>query len=602
MTATDADVPTSRSSRWTIAFVGLAALVFGVVVSESFHSHTGVDMPADSTETSSVDTQYWSRQNSQAIKDLTKVFGTIETKLQKMSAKVGGDDVTPFSDNAAEDGAAEVAPVEDLPAATAEELLPKLKKALASLPGHRAKLYAEIGIDAAGLEKALMATGTSTDWMVNRIGHKLQHPGSKLVLAFTGMSVCAAHGNYYKESYAHVIGDSIREAFEGAGIEVVTRNQCMGGTETFPFSWCMKTFVGGDVDMVGWDFGMMEAGRDWLTDGWLYKTLSLPSQPAAMLFSGYETMESKGKGTGVLTPARQGMVKKLGELGLPVYGMQVGQALKSTYKRKVVNKGTNKENINFDRLDGKPSPPLMTGTREWDSPKGTAGVAPWHPAFKEHRYQGIITADFFMSSLAKALGQTIADLEAAKPAPAAPDNWYPMPVQDILAHTTNCNAQKGSNDMLCKAQFECATEYEPRRGHSLTEIRANDGWKQQISPGDKGPYETNQRVGSGYLDNKMAYCGFRKDGWLDLHLHHVKAGRLIVCEPSYGWSRPDNVALLGEGAEFKAEATAVKIKDEKLVSKFCYEIDRTLNKGGGIFSIRAKSDEKQVCVSFLLWT
>ena len=39
-----------------------------------------------------------------------------------------------------------------------------------------------------------------------------------------------------------------------------------------------------------------------------------------------------------------------------------------------------------------------------------------------------------------------------------------MPVQDILAHTTNCNAQKGSNDMLCKAQFECATEYEPRRG------------------------------------------------------------------------------------------------------------------------------------------
>ena len=54
---------------------------------------------------------------------------------------------------------------------------------------------------------------------------RLAIAGSKLVLAFTGMSVCAAHGNYYKESYAHVIGDSIREAFEGAGIEVVTRNQ-----------------------------------------------------------------------------------------------------------------------------------------------------------------------------------------------------------------------------------------------------------------------------------------------------------------------------------------------------------------------------------------
>merc|ERR1711865_1174571 len=148
----------------------------------------------------------------------------------------------------------------------------------------------------------------------------------------------------------------------------------------------------------------------------------------------------------------------------------------------------------------------------------------------------------------------------------------------------------------------CATEYEPRRGHSLTEIRASDTWKQQISPGDKQPYEANQRVGSGYLDNKMAFCGSRADGWLDLHLHHVKKGKLIVCEPTYGWDRPKNVALLGEGAEFKVEATKIGVKKSALLSKSCYEINRVLQPGGGIFSIRAKSNEKQVCVSFLMWT
>ena len=72
--------------------------------------------------------------------------------------------------------------------------------------------------------------------------------------------MCAAHGNYFNQSYAHVIGEQIEPGFKAAGIEVEVRNQCMGGTETFPFSWCMETFVGGDVDLVGFDFG----GGPWI--------------------------------------------------------------------------------------------------------------------------------------------------------------------------------------------------------------------------------------------------------------------------------------------------------------------------------------------------
>ena len=109
-------------------------------------------------------------------------------------------------------------------------------------------------------------------------------------------------------------------------------------------------------------------------------------------------------------------------------------------------------------------------------------------------------------------------------------------------------------------------------------------------------------TGSGYADHKFAFCGFHKDGWIDFHLHHVKQGRLIVCEPSYGCTRQSNVALIQEGAEFKSDSVVVHPKPDRLLSKLCVEMDRQLPRGGGIFSIRAKSDRKQVCIAFLMWT
>eukprot|EP00656_Telonema_subtile_P016764 TRINITY_DN18886_c0_g1_i2.p1 TRINITY_DN18886_c0_g1~~TRINITY_DN18886_c0_g1_i2.p1 ORF type:complete len:211 (+),score=28.91 TRINITY_DN18886_c0_g1_i2:122-754(+) len=206
--------------------------------------------------------------------------------------------------------------------------------------------------------------------------------------------------------------------------------------------------------------------------------------------------------------------------------------------------------------------------------------------------------------LQKALGQAQETLKQASTYPLKPansSNWYP---DWKIPPKMPCADKPG---LLCDGPvMQCATEYEPRRGHSLTEIRSTDTWKQQISPGDVGPYKANIQAGSGYVDNKMTYCGYAKDGWIEFNLHHVKLGRLIVCEPSYGWKRPGTVGKLAEEASFKSDGKDVKIKqgalDQKIVNGFCVQMDRTLPPGGGVFSIKAKSDAKMVCVSFLIWT
>eukprot|EP00658_Telonema_sp_P-2_P020965 TRINITY_DN18326_c0_g1_i3.p1 TRINITY_DN18326_c0_g1~~TRINITY_DN18326_c0_g1_i3.p1 ORF type:complete len:301 (+),score=73.14 TRINITY_DN18326_c0_g1_i3:139-1041(+) len=295
---------------------------------------------------------------------------------------------------------------------------------------------------------------------------------------------------------------------------------------------------------------------------------------------------------------------RYGDHNLPVYGFEVGPALYTTYERKVITGGPNKDDqVTFIRKDGGATPDTLTNVRDWNSPAGTPGKAPWHPAWKEHRYQGLMLGHFLLKQLQKAIPKAEAEVSAGPfPVPIPTElPWYPKDWKDKLAGPLSRTCSQ--HDMRCDLPLQCATEYLPRRGHSLTEIRATETWLSQISPGDKIPYDENLKVGSGYVDNKMAFCGWRRDGWIAFHLHHASPqGTLIVCEPSYGWKRPDNVALLKEGAIFKVNADEVKPRAKQLINEFCFEMDTEVPKGGSIFSIRSKSDEKQVCVSFLIWT
>lgn len=114
---------------------------------------------------------------------------------------------------------------------------------------------------------------------------------------------------------------------------------------TFPYAWCMETIVGDDVDLVSWDFDMMEVlsltriqtilvqgGNTYLSDGWLRHAALLRSHPVIMFRGGN----------------RQRLAEYYGSLGLPViyYNVlhgcahelilaQADLALTTTYDRNV---------------------------------------------------------------------------------------------------------------------------------------------------------------------------------------------------------------------------------------------------------------------------
>merc|ERR1711935_584223 len=123
--------------------------------------------------------------------------------------------------------------------------------------------------------------------------------------------------------------------------------------------------------------------------------------------------------------------------------------------------------------------------------------------------------------------------------------------------------------------------------------------------GDAGPYYANIKSGSGAVDNKMALCGYRRNGWIEFNLHHVKEGRMFVCEPTYGWKKPKTVGAITSGAEFKYNGKPVEVRtppandfDYKGKPRSvggpvgCAEVLKKLNPGGGTFSIRAMTDEQ----------
>jgi hypothetical protein len=55
-----------------------------------------------------------------------------------------------------------------------------------------------------------------------------------------------------------VMFEALRGPFAAAGLALEVRGFGMGGVPSFPNSLCMADFLGGDTDLVVWDFRMVE--------------------------------------------------------------------------------------------------------------------------------------------------------------------------------------------------------------------------------------------------------------------------------------------------------------------------------------------------------
>jgi hypothetical protein len=103
------------------------------------------------------------------------------------------------------------------------------------------------------------------------------------VVSMAGMSDVAGHGNFHEDAYTHVFETYMAPAMEAVGIPFEVRNHAMGGTPSYPHSLCMDTVYGSDVDVLVWDFRMVEAGNDpFQCELFLRHAIMMESQPVVM--------------------------------------------------------------------------------------------------------------------------------------------------------------------------------------------------------------------------------------------------------------------------------------------------------------------------------
>ena len=87
-----------------------------------------------------------------------------------------------------------------------------------------------------------------------------KHNNRPFKIAFAGYSVTVGRGNYFHQSYPIAMERFLTKAMSLLGIELQVRNAAIGGVPSFPYGWCLNSFLGDDADVISWDFSMNEPG------------------------------------------------------------------------------------------------------------------------------------------------------------------------------------------------------------------------------------------------------------------------------------------------------------------------------------------------------
>ena len=84
---------------------------------------------------------------------------------------------------------------------------------------------------------------------------------ARFIWANGGHSSSAGHGNFFWESYTAVMERAMIPFLTPLGVEFVAKNYAMGGTSSGEeVALCVESIFGMDVDVLTWDYGMMDSG------------------------------------------------------------------------------------------------------------------------------------------------------------------------------------------------------------------------------------------------------------------------------------------------------------------------------------------------------
>ncbi|KAL7551664.1 hypothetical protein ACHAWF_014848 [Thalassiosira exigua] len=372
-------------------------------------------------------------------------------------------------------------------------------------------------------------------------------------ISFGGYSVTVGRGNYFHQSYPFVLRDILAKPMELLGIELDVRNAAIGGVPSFPYGWCLESFLGDDVDVFSWDFSMNEAGG--VADGleaYLRQGLAMKRQPMLIV-----------KDTGIdIAQERYQLLQSYVDMG--VLKDPVVMSIETLIEP-------------FLQIPDEKLPIGLRGLRgpeRFGAPKGAPGQSTHHPGVKEHELYGWLLAMHFIAALELVaffdsdgqLGNLLpsfveSELDWIKlPAPLYGGNVALSELSTLFyGYDTMSNTRKPLSWQM--NQIHCRTSFDPILKNNLHDIIISGttgedvdllfpkarlytrGWVLDLGQSEKKAKKNLDLFDLGYIDSKKAYYGIKAsgplelflpcEGWKNLSEHRLAAEcfrNVVVCE------------------------------------------------------------------------
>ena len=210
-----------------------------------------------------------------------------------------------------------------------------------------------------------------------------------------GHSAAAAHGNMLNQSYTVQVGRASSIMFDAVGIDFRSVARAMGGTSSGPeMSLCLDAIFGQDIDVLWWDYGMTDGGKEWLYWLWANQAGMHPTFPALIAYN-----EKKGN-----------VHEKLEENGQAVF--QLGKEVRNIRAKfpdssLLPNPDSLPPGVAWFMCDGSFENSEPCKERKWKTKPYCGRVSryqtSWHNGWKDHLFLGSMQSAFLVYLLTEAV-------------------------------------------------------------------------------------------------------------------------------------------------------------------------------------------------------
>ena len=345
------------------------------------------------------------------------------------------------------------------------------------------------------------------------------------VMGFAGYSVTVGRGNYFHQSFPFVTGRLLKGLFQRIlGTELVVRNAAIGGIPSFPYGFCLEHFLGKEVDVMSWDYGMNEGNGAAILESYIrLSRKQLSHQPMLVLLD--------------KNNQRIKLLESYSQLGIlqDSIALGKGEVVPKHILQQISEEGDTNDN-------------LPEGFRDWNefgAPARCPGRGSWHPKKMEHELIGWMLAMHLVECMERAIeldraNHRIPPLQPGfafeKPLNAPPSGNPDAVTQLLYGHRADDN----NNNMFVLKDLSCRTSFLPAVDHEkilpsvvvdglikpdmdIMEDRPDSmyqqGWVLDVSKVERDTKRKVEKCGGlGYIDMKVALYGVPDSGKLKLWL------------------------------------------------------------------------------------